>query len=149
MTTLGHGRSGSRIVTFERFDMALYDDVGGAPAVRAALNAFYARVLADATLSPFFLGVDIERLKKTQEGFFAMAMGGPNAYTGRSLHEAHARTRRRGVNQQEFDHFLSVFKRVLIDLGIPTTKVGEWLAVFEGARGQILNRYESPGRDPM
>lgn len=34
--------------------MALYDDIGGAPAVRAALDAFYPRVLADATLSPFF-----------------------------------------------------------------------------------------------
>jgi hemoglobin len=120
--------------------MALYDDIGGAPAVRAALNAFYARVLADAMLSPFFLGVDIERLKKTQEGFFAMAMGGTNAYTGRSLHAAHARTRQRGVNDEEFDHFLSVFKGVLIDLRIPTAKVGEWLAVFEGVRGQILNR---------
>jgi hypothetical protein len=44
------------------------------------------------------------------------------------------------VNEREFDHFLSVFKGVLIDLGISTAKVGEWLAVFEGARGQVLNR---------
>ena len=123
--------------------MALYDDIGGAPTVRAALNAFYARALADATLSPFFLGVDIERLKRTQEGFFAMAMGGPNAYSGRTLHDAHARTRQRGVNEQEFDHFVSVFKGVLIDLRIPTAKIGQWLAVFEGARGQILNREET------
>ena len=40
--------------------MALYDDIGGAPAVRAILDAFYPRVLADAKLSSFFLGVDIE-----------------------------------------------------------------------------------------
>jgi hemoglobin len=120
--------------------MALYEDIGGAPAVRAALNAFYARVLADTTLSPFFLGVDIERLKTTQEGFFAMAMGGPNTYTGRSLHDAHVRTRQRGVNEEAFDHFLSLFKGVLIDLGVPAGKVGEWLAVFEGPRGEILNR---------
>ena len=120
--------------------MALYDDIGGAPAVRAALDAFYPRVLADATLSPFFLGVDIERLKKTQEGFFAMALGGPSAYTGRSLPDAHARTRQRGVNDDVFDHFLTVFKGVLVDLGVPEGKVGELLAVFEGARGQVLNR---------
>ena len=30
--------------------MALYEDIGGARTVRAALDAFYARVLADATL---------------------------------------------------------------------------------------------------
>jgi hemoglobin len=84
--------------------------------------------------------VDIERLKKAQEGFLAMAMGGRDTYTGRSLHDAHARTRQRGVNEQEFDYFVSVFKGVLIDLQIPTAKIGQWLAVFEGARGQILNR---------
>ena len=120
--------------------MALYDDIGGASAVRAALDAFYPRVLADATLSPFFLGVDIERLKKTQEAFFAMKLGGPDAYTGRSLHDAHLRTRQRGANDEVFDRFLVVFRGVLIDLGVPHRKVHAWLAVFESARGQILNR---------
>ena len=120
--------------------MALYDDIGGAPAVRAALDAFYPRALADATLSPFFLGVDIERLKKTQEGFFAMALGGPNTYAGRSLHDAHVRTRQRGVNDVVFEHFLTVLKGVLVDRGLPDGKVGDLLAVFEGARSQILNR---------
>lgn len=120
--------------------MALYDDIGGAPAVRAAIDAFYHRVLADATLCPFFLGVDIERLKRSQEAFFAMALGGPNTYTGRSLHDAHVRTRQRGVNDEVFDRFLVVFKRVLVDLRVPAGKIGEWLAVFERGRGQILNR---------
>ena len=120
--------------------MALYDDIGGARAIRAALDAFYPRVIADATLSPFFLGVDIERLKTAQEGFFASALGGPNAYTGRSLSDAHARTRLRGMNDDVFDHFLTVFNRVLVDLRVPAGKIGEWLAVLEGARGQILNR---------
>ena len=119
--------------------MALYDDIGGAPAVRAALDAFYPRALADPTLSPYFLGVDIERLKKAQEGFFAMALGGPNAYAGRSLHDAHVRTRQRGVNDQVFDRFLIVFKGVLVDLKVPAGTIGELLAVFEEARGQILN----------
>jgi len=120
--------------------MALYDDIGGAPAVRAALDAFYPRVLADATLSAFFLGVDIERLKKSQEAFFAMALGGPNAYTGRTLQNAHVRTRRRGANDAVFDHFLVVFKGVLVDLGVPHGKIHKWLAVFEDAREQILRR---------
>ena len=120
--------------------MALYDDIGGARAIRAALDAFYPRVIADATLGPFFLGVDIERLKTTQEGFFAKALGGPDAYSGRSLAEAHVRTRRRGMNDEVFDRFLTVFKRVLVDLRVPSGEMGEWLAVLEGARSQILNR---------
>jgi hemoglobin len=120
--------------------MVLYDEIGGAPALRAVLDAFYARVLADAVLSPFFLGVDIERLKKIQQEYYAMALGGPGDYTGRSLRDAHVRTRQRGVNDEVFDHFLTVFKGVFTDLGVPDGKVGELLAVFEGARSQILNR---------
>ena len=120
--------------------MALYDDIGGAPVVRAALDAFYPRVLADATLSAFFLGVDIERLKKTQEAFFAVTLGGPDAHTGRTLRDAHVRTRQRGADNAVFDHFLNVFEGVLVDLRVPPGKIGEWLAVLEGARDQILNR---------
>ena len=120
--------------------MALYDDIGGAPAVRAILDAFYPRVLADPKLSSFFLGVDIERLKKTQEGFFAMVLGGPNAYSGRSLQDAHVRTRRRGVSDPEFDHFLAMFKGVLVDRGVPAGTITECLAIFESARSQILDR---------
>jgi hemoglobin len=106
----------------------------------AALDAFYPRVLADGTLSAFFLGVDIERLKRTQEAFFAMALGGPDAYRGRTLHAAHARTRQRGADDAVFDRFLDVFKGVLVDRGVPQREIGEWVAVFEGARSQILNR---------
>jgi len=120
--------------------MALYDDIGGARVIRAALDAFYPRVLADATLSAFFLGVDIERLKRTQERYLAMALGGPSAYTGRSLADAHVRTRQRGANDDVFDHFVMVFARVLVDLGVPHGKVHQVLAVFETARGQILTR---------
>ncbi len=120
--------------------MALYDEIGGAAAVRAALDAFYPRVLADATLSPFFKGVNIERLKKTQEGFFAMALGGPNAYTGRSLVETHTRMTQTGLNDEVFDRFLTVFKGVVVDLGVPDGKIGEIMVLLEGARGQVLNR---------
>jgi len=120
--------------------MALYDDIGGAPVVRATLDALYPRVLADATLGPFFLGVDVERLKTAQERFFARALGGPDGHTGRNLREAHARTRQRGANDEVFDRFLVVFGRVLSDLRVPDGKVEEFRAVLEGARSEILNR---------
>lgn len=120
--------------------MALYDDIGGAPAVRAALDAFYPRVLADPALSSFFEGVDIDRLKRTQEGFFSMALGGPDEYSGRSLVDAHAGSRYKGMDDASFDHFLGVFGGVLVDLGVPDQKIGELVEVFEGARDQVLGR---------
>jgi len=120
--------------------VALYDEVGGALAVRAALDAFYPRVLADAALSRYFLGVDIERLKTIQQEYFAAALCGLDTYTGRSLRDAHARTRRRGMTDETFDHFLAVFERVLVDRRIPARQIRQWIAVCEAARGEVLGR---------
>jgi len=57
--------------------MSLYDDLGGAAAVTAALNKFYPKILADPRIRPFFGGVNMERLQKRVEPFMAMALGGP------------------------------------------------------------------------
>ena len=69
--------------------MSLYDDLGGAAAVTAALNQFYPKVLADPLTSPYFEGVDIEGLKKRIEPFMAMALGGPSDYHGPTLRQTH------------------------------------------------------------
>jgi len=63
--------------------MSIYDSIGGAPAIRAAVDDFYARVLADARLAPFFTGTDLHRLKAHQRAFIAAAVGGPEIYAGR------------------------------------------------------------------
>ena len=63
--------------------MSTYDDICGAPAVRAAVDDFYTRVLADARLAPFFTGTDRERLKAHQRAFIAAALGGPQIFAGR------------------------------------------------------------------
>jgi len=60
--------------------VALYDDLGGASAIVAALDSFYPKVLADPKLSPFFAGVDTDKLKIHVGAFFAMATGGPAGY---------------------------------------------------------------------
>ena len=41
--------------------MSIYDSIGGEPAVRAAVDDFYARLLADRQLAAFFTGTDLRR----------------------------------------------------------------------------------------
>lgn len=55
--------------------MSIYDSIGGPAAVRAAVDDFYARVLADPKLAPFFTGTDPHRLKARQRSFIAAATG--------------------------------------------------------------------------
>lgn len=88
---------------------SLFDRVGGADAVAAMVDEFYARVLADPELRPFFGNASVERLKKMQKEFFAAAMDGPMT-TGDAdlakIHQGLGITRRQVT--QFVDHLISV-----------------------------------------
>lgn len=62
--------------------MPLYDEIGGAAAIDAALDTFYPKVLGDPVINRFFQGVDMARLKRHAHAFLTMAFGGPNQYQG-------------------------------------------------------------------
>jgi ubiquinone/menaquinone biosynthesis C-methylase UbiE/truncated hemoglobin YjbI len=118
--------------------MSLYSDLGGAPAITAALDHFYPRVLADPRISPFFNGVNIEGLKKRIAPFLAMALGGPNEYHGPGLRQTHARLESIGLNDGVFDAFLGHFEDVLKELGVPPAKIAEIMPLFYGGRGEVV-----------
>ena len=44
----------------------IYEEIGGAPAVTAVVDAFYLRLIDDADLAPYFAGKDLARLKAHQ-----------------------------------------------------------------------------------
>ena len=119
--------------------MALYDDIGGARAVRAVLDAFYprcSRTRRSAPSSSAWISSGSRRLKRRTSRWRWVA---PALTLDELSITPHLRTRRRGANDAVFDHFLAVFEGVLVDLGVPHRKIGEWIAVIEGARSQILN----------
>src|SRR5690349_14646237 len=87
---------------------SLYSQLGGA-AASAALDDFYPRALGDPLLGPYFEGVNMTKLQHMAEAFLAMAFGGPSAYTGEGLRAAHARPRRQGMGDAEFDRFMEHF----------------------------------------
>ena len=83
---------------------SLYDRLGGQPAIMAAVDLFYGKVLADATTRPFFEGLDMEAQIKKQIAFMTRAFGGPVEDAGRDLRAAHAKlVREKGLNDSHFD----------------------------------------------
>jgi hemoglobin len=117
--------------------MSIYDEIGGSAAVSAAVDQFYERVIADATLAPFFVGTDMMRLKKHQRAFIAAAVGGPEPYFGRNMAEAHAGL---DVSPSDFDRVVGHLVDTLVALGVPESTIGaigEKLAPLKGeiARG--------------
>ncbi len=102
--------------------MAIYDSIGGAGAVSAVVDIFYDNVLSDPSLAPYFDGVSLARLKGHQRSFIAAALGGPEAYAGRSMAEAHAGL---GVTPEAFGKVVGHLVQALEIAGVDHDTIAE------------------------
>jgi hemoglobin len=70
-------------------ETTLYERLGEREGIRAVVDDFYDRLVADEELGPFFADADVERLRKTQTDFLCEAAGGPETYDAAPVEEAH------------------------------------------------------------
>ena len=115
--------------------MTIFDAIGGAPAVQAAVDDFYVRVLADPALAPVFAGADMNRLKAHQRAFIAAAIGGPQLYTGRDMATAHAGL---GITDAQFDAVVGHLVDTLTGLGVPDATITQIGATLTPLRTDIV-----------
>ncbi len=119
----------------------LYERLGGEPAVDAAVDLFYKKLLADDRVKHFFDGVDMERQARHQKMFLTYAFGGAPNYPGRSMRAAHARlVQEQGLNDSHFDAVLENLAETLRELGVPEALVQEAAQIAESTRNDVLNR---------
>jgi hemoglobin len=116
--------------------MSIYDEIGGAGAVQAAVDDFYSRVLADSKLAPFFAGIDLQRLKRHQRAFLTAAVGGPEIYSGRDMTAAHAGL---DIGDEAFDGVVGHLVETLASLGVPAETIGVIGARLAPLREQIVS----------
>lgn len=72
---------------------SLYERMGGYDVIAATVDDFLARLNADARLQPLFVGVSATsgpRIRQHIVDFVCAETGGPCAYHGRSMADAHA-----------------------------------------------------------
>ncbi|KAG2489508.1 hypothetical protein HYH03_011960 [Edaphochlamys debaryana] len=118
---------------------ALYDKLGGAAAVDAAVGIFYKKIMADPELAPFFAGVDMKRQMKKQAGFLTYAFGGSGAYAGKSLYLSHKRmVEHGGLSERHFDGVAGHLVATLQELGVEQDLIDQVAAIVEPTRGQIF-----------
>lgn len=117
-------------------EISLYERIGGEPAVTAAVERFYERVLADPELKHFFDDVSISRLKAHQLAFLSQALGGPRQYSGASMHDAHSRL---PIEQRHFDGVAVHLVETLRELTVPEDIIGAIGAALTPLSEQIVN----------
>lgn len=118
----------------------LFERLGGAPAMDAAVDLFYRKVLADPLLAPFFDSVDMAEQITKQKAFLTMVSGGPNAYSGRDLRQAHRVLVERGLDDIHVDAVIAHLGATLRELGVDESAISEVANVAESVRDDVLNR---------
>lgn len=115
--------------------MSIYDEIGGAGAVSAAVEDFYQRLLADPDLAPFFADVDLRKLKSHQRSFIAAALGGPEIYAGRDMAAAHAGL---DISNADFDAVVGHLVDTLASLGVPDATIATIGSALAPLRADIV-----------
>ena len=119
---------------------SLYEQLGGADAVNAAVDIFYRKVLADDRINHFFENIDMAKQAAKQKAFLTMAFGGPHHYTGLDMRRGHAHLVARGLNDTHVDAVIENLGATLRELGVSETLIAQVAAIAESTRDDVLGR---------
>lgn len=119
---------------------SLFDQIGGAAAVDAAVDIFYRKVLSDDRIAHFFEDVDMDRQRGKQKAFLTMAFGGPHNYSGKDMRVGHAHLQKMGLNDSHVDAVIELLGATLAELNVPAPLIAQVAAIAESTRNDVLGR---------
>ena len=109
--------------------------IGGAHAVAAVVDEFYARLLVDPVTAPYFTSLDLEALKRHQVLMLVKVLGGPDRYAGRDLHTAHAAL---GISDAVYRRVCLYLLLVMHEFEVPVEILVAADQVLASVRDQIV-----------
>ncbi|MFD6564081.1 group 1 truncated hemoglobin [Micromonospora profundi] len=129
-------------VTQETAPSSHYDRIGGASAVKAAVELFYDKVLADPELAAYFTSVDMAGQRRHLALMLAVVLGGPDEYAGRGLAEAHQPL---GITAEQYAKVGGHLSAALTELGVPEDILTDVQAVLAQVQDQVVAAGTRPG----
>ena len=130
--------------------MTLYERLGGVYAIATVVDDFIDRIMDDPRLNAN-PKVDEAHHKVAPAGFkylvteqVCQAAGGPQRYTGRTMHDSHAHLE---ITEPQWQAFLDDFKQSLDKFDVPQTEQAELFAIVESTRQDILLPGATKARD--
>jgi hemoglobin len=122
---------------------SLYQRIQYAGGLRRLVDGLYPRVLADPLLMSYFKHLnerDLQWLRWHMLTLLAVVTGGPSAYQGRDLHEAHADLH---ITGEAFDRVVWHLQQTLQDLEVQDKDQQAILAAVQARRDQVVTFEES------
>ena len=113
---------------------SLFDQLGGEPVLRAIIDHFIDRVVADTMIGFFFARINKDRLKQLEYEFAAQHLGADVVYSGRQIHEAH---QRHAIMGGQFRRRLVLLKETLAAFDVPEHIVEHWVQHTLALEGSV------------
>lgn len=120
---------------------SLYERLGGVFAIATVVDDFIDRVMSDERLNAN-PKVDEAHHKVPPAGFkylvteqVCWATGGPQTYTGRSMHDSHKEL---DITEEEWTAFLDDFQQTLDKFEVPAQEQAELFAIVESTKEDIV-----------
>ena len=115
---------------------SLFDRIGGMPAVNAAVDVFYQKVMADERINHFFHHIDMQRQSGKLKVFLAFAFGAPIPYEGKPMKTAHQHMR---ITEVHFNAVAGHLIATLEELEVKAPLIEEVVAIALSVKGDIVN----------
>lgn len=119
----------------EAREPSIYEAIGGRAALKAAVDGFFGRLLADPELSPFFPGGVGDVHRRYVVTILGEALGGPERYRGPDLARAHGGL---GISNADFDLTAAHLDATLDELGVPRDLTDRIVGIVAGLRPAVV-----------
>ncbi|HJT01516.1 MAG TPA: group 1 truncated hemoglobin [Terriglobales bacterium] len=119
-------------------DPSLYQRLGGYDVIARVIDDLFGLMRTDPRFSRFGAGRSLDshqRARQLTVDMICHLAGGPCVYIGRDMKASHAGL---GITEQEWEVNLQYTRQALIKNGIAEKEQGEFLALFERYREEIV-----------
>ena len=116
---------------------SIYARLGGQPAIDAAVDLFYKKVLADEKVNFFFEDVNMKAQIRKQKEFLGAAFGGPKPWTGKDMRTAHKHL---DLTEEHFGAIAGHLEATLKELKVDSKLIKEIMTLVASTKDEVLNR---------
>lgn len=114
----------------------LYERLGGEQTITAIVNDFYQRMLKDERVGHYFLGSNMEVLRRHQIQYFvSFALGGPRKYNGNNLRTAHSGL---NITHEEYEVAIQLLIQSLRKFNIDPIDIASFEAFLRSVKPHII-----------
>lgn len=116
---------------------SLYEQIGGADALNAAVDLFYVKVLADERVNNFFEDINMKTQHRKQKAFLAAVLGAPVPWTGKDMRAAHANL---DIREEDFNAIAENLQNTLTELQLDEKLITQIMTIVASTKDDVLNR---------